>query len=230
MVSLFPMKLQIGSINQIKKVMNTGLYYSLRDIIWAKINNPETEHESQSHGIQISNNETALYVQNLLKDEIKTEDERSKIIDGKLQGLLSLISIGMAVLSIVLGFLVKDFDVKKIDGVKFWITVTELLFTFYIAVQILRALISIIKGLRTYQYYSFKESDLIPLKNERRQAFQQRIISDMVEILKGNKAVNNLKADELNLAHVAIRNSVWAVFLMILSLILIISLELFFLR
>lgn len=229
LVFLFPKKLLIGSINQIKNVMNTDLYNSLRDIIWARIENLQAAQESQSHPIQISNNETALYVQSLLKEEIKTEDDRSKIIDGKLQGLLSLISIGMAILSIVVGFLIKDFDVKKIDGVQFWITIVELLFTFYIALQILRALVSIIKGLRTHHYQSFKESDLIPLKNERRQVFQQRITSDMMTILKENKIVNNLKADELNLAHVAIRNCVWAVFLMILLIISLISSQLFFL-
>lgn len=212
------MKLRLGLVKETKQtVLKLKVFNFLADKIWARTQSLQMQNKNFT--VSYLNKETAEITLNLLKDEVGNEDERSKVIDTKLQGILSLISIGIGFISIVIGFLLKDFDVTKLNNTSLLTVFIVFIFAFYISLQILRCLVAVLNGLKTRGYSYLENSDLISAKDEKKETFQLRLTKNLLKILRDNQETTDRKADQLNIAHAAIGNSLWASMLLALYLI-----------
>lgn len=147
----------------------------------------------------------------ILKDELKVEDDRSKVIEGKLQGVLSLVPLAMTIVFAGVTLLTSD----KFKTISRTVAVVEVIGAFYIALQILRALIAVINGLSGRGYYYFRIEDTIPKEGETKEIYLNRTCKEIFEMIRSNREVTNEKMNQLSLSHTAIRNAVWGLFIVI---------------
>jgi len=154
---------------------------------------------------------------NLLKDELKSEDDRAKIIESKLLSISSLIPIAMTVTVAIVTFLtggrVSQFNLPSILIVG--------LVGAYIALQFLRAAFAAINGLGRRSYSHLEVKEIAPKPNENKVAYLQRICAQMVRILAFNREVINNKVNQLALGHEAIKNAVWGLLFLLLIVLVI---------
>lgn len=147
----------------------------------------------------------------LLKDELKVEEDRSKVVEAKLQGILSLVPLAMTIVFAVVTYLIGG----KTGGVSAKILKVEIVGAFYLALQILRALLAVISGLSSRNYAYLQIEDVIPKQGETKEAYLNRTCKDVFDIICLNREVTNGKLNQLNLGHTAIRNAVWGLFTVI---------------
>lgn len=153
----------------------------------------------------------------LLKDELKSEDDRAKIVESKLLSISSLIPIAMTVTVALVTFLtsgrVSEFTLFSILSVG--------AVGAYVALQFLRASLAAIRGLGRKSYEHMKVEEIAPEPGEKKEAYLQRICALMTRTITFNREVNNEKVGQLALGHEAMRNAVRGLLLLLLVILVI---------
>lgn len=207
-----------------------GAFYWLRDWIWPmlepSVRAADTEPGAGWPETVPSTVEALEASYSLLKDELKAEDDRSKVVEAKLQGTLSFVPLAMTVVFAAVTFSVG----RKAGEASSRVIIAEVAGAFYIALQILRALLAVINGLSSRDYNYLRVEDLIPKQGEARETYLNRTCKEIFEIIRLNREVTNEKLSQLNLGHAAIRNAVWGLFLAIGAILTFTLLEMYSLR
>ncbi|HEX8459359.1 MAG TPA: hypothetical protein VF656_18850 [Pyrinomonadaceae bacterium] len=193
----------------------------LLDLVWPTlVGQPRTEEivAFEWPDNKPANDETLEAAYNLLKDEMKSEDDRAKIIESKLLSLSSLIPVTMTVTVAIVTFLtggrVSKFTLPSI------LTVGAI--GAYISLQFLRAALAAVSGLGRKSYKHIQVEEIAPKGDEKKGAYLQRMCSQMVQILAFNREVINKKVDQLALGHEAVKNSVWGLLFLLLVILVIV--------
>lgn len=201
-------------IHKAKKLREFG--YEIRDWFWptvvlhaSPLLNTATKVEWPEKNPSTTDTLEASYA--LLKDELKAEDDRSKIVESKLQGILSLVPLAMTIVFAVVTFFISG----KVVSTSLKIVVTEFAGVFYIALQILRALLAVVSGLSSRSYTHLHIDDAIPKEKEDKESYLNRICKEIFDIIRSNREVTDGKVSQLKLGHRAIRNAVWGLFIVI---------------
>lgn len=196
--------------------------HRLRDWVWPTLVAPPKKDDVDA--FEWPNDKTADVgtleaAYNLLKDELKSEDDRAKIIESKLLSISSLIPIAMTVTVAMVTFLtggrVSQFTLPSILIVGF--------VGAYIALQFLRASLAAIKGLGRRSYSHIEAKEIAPKPKEKKEAYLQRTCAQMVQILAFNREVINKKVDHLALGHEAIKNAVWGLLFLLLIVLVVVA-------
>ncbi len=158
---------------------------------------------------------------NLLKDELKSEDDRAKIIESKLLSISSLVPVAMTVTVAMVTFLTSG-RVGEFTRTSILIVGTV---GAYVALQFLRASLAAINGLGRRSYVHIETEEIAPKPEEKKAAYLQRICGLMAQVLAFNREVINKKVDQLALGHEAIKNAVRGLLVLLLVVLLIVVLD-----
>lgn len=207
-------------IHKAKNLREFG--YEIRDWFWPTavlhanpVSNTATKVEWPEKNPSTTEALEASYA--LLKDELKAEDDRSKIVESKLQGILSLVPLAMTIVFAIVTFFISG----KVASTSPKIIVTEFAGVFYIALQILRALLAVVSGLSSRSYTHLHIDDFIPKEKEDKETYLNRICKEIFDIIRSNREVTDGKVTQLKLGHRAIRNAVWGLFIVIGAILII---------
>lgn len=194
----------------------------LRDRVWPSLDAPPKKADVPAFEWPIARPvavDTLEAAYNLLKDELKSEDDRAKIIESKLLSIASLIPIAMTVTVAMITFLtggrVSQFTFRSILIVG--------AVGAYIALQFLRASLAAITGLGRRSYGHIEVKEIVPKPKEKKEEFLQRTCAQMAEILVFNREVVNKKVDQLALGHEAIKNAVWGLLILLFVMLMVVA-------
>jgi ABC-type multidrug transport system fused ATPase/permease subunit len=162
--------------------------------------------------------ETLEAAYNLLKDELKSEDDRAKIIESKLLSISSLIPIAMTVTVAMVTFLTSG----RVSQFTFRSILIIGVVGAYIALQFLRASLAAITGLGRRSYGHIEVKEIAPKPKEKKEEYLQRTCAQMAEILVFNREAVNKKVDQLALGHDAIKNAVWGLLILLFVILVIV--------
>ena len=152
-----------------------------------------------------------------LKDEFKMEFERVRLVDSKLQSISSLSPIAITVLVATVVFLtggrVGEFTRGSVLIVECG--------GFYVALQLVRALLAATEGLGRTSYDLAALTDIPPTQGETKENYIRRVCEDLTDSLSKNREATNRKVDQLALGHEALKNAIFGLLGVILALIFI---------
>jgi hypothetical protein len=196
----------------------------LIDLIWPALVSPPKKDDGDAFkwpDDRAADDGTLEAAYNLLKDELKSEDDRAKVIESKLLSISSLVPVAMTVTVAMVTFLT--------SGRAGEFTRTSILIVgavgAYVALQFLRASLAAINGLGRRSYVHIETEELAPKSKEKKAAYLQRICGQMTQVLAFNREVINTKVDQLALGHEAIRNAVRGLLVLLLVILLIVALD-----
>lgn len=195
-------------------------FYWLRDRVWTTLEYPTSKKSvavtewSDSLAGDVAVIEAAY---NLLKDELKTEDDRMRIVETKLLSIASFAPIAMTITVAIVTFLtggkVREFTRPSILIVGFG--------GGYVALQFLRAVLAAINGLERRSYSRILLTSIVPGPREEKEAYLKRACKEMIRVITENKEVINEKVSQLALGHTAIKNAVWGLLLVLITILII---------
>lgn len=152
-----------------------------------------------------------------LKDQVKAEEDRGKIVEGKLQSVLPLSSTVITLLLALITFLTSG---KAGQYTKSSILLVTLGCA-YVATQFLVAFFRAIRGLARQSYDRADVDDIAPQPSDNKDTYIRRAFSRLAEILQHNTETNNDKVTQLACAHEALKNGVVGLLIVIIILLFI---------
>lgn len=196
------------------------IWYWLRDRVYpAPEGNPQ---KTEALPPQSLAGEALEFAYDWLKDEVKAEDERSKIVDGKLQNILPLSSIVITLVLALITFLTSGRASQFTRSSVLVVTVGGA----YVALQFLCAFSWAIRGLSRKSYERATLTDITPQTNDPKTILTWRAIQKIFSQLQHNKEVTNHKVTQLACGHTAIKNGVWGLVLVIIIVCSIVAFRL----
>ena len=187
----------------------------LRDRIIPSIEGENSERTLTNHAVKeiISQEILDAAIFNL-KDEIEQENDRSKTADTRLNAILGQSPIIITIVVAIVTFLLSD---KRNSFTTTSISVV-LVAAFYIIVQYLLAVLFSIRGLKSRAYRRNRPADLLPNGDEDILDYLKRCFQSLSDILETNQETNNGKLDQMNLAHEALLNAIFGLFILFVAL------------
>ena len=157
----------------------------------------------------------------------QTED-RSNTVDSKLASLLSFVSVLTAAVvgSLVAATTLGEAQVRALSqpgiGTVLAFSVLVVLLVYFI-VQIMRSLYATVGGLRRKGYRQLSRADFAPSDGESRDAYKARLVNLQLNCMVQNEWVVGRKVDEMEIAYIAVRNSLHAaIVIIVVSLVFVV--------
>lgn len=187
-------------------------YDHITDWIWprlTKVRNPTPDEEFQ---LDLAGNIDLADITPMVSLRLSQVEDRDKAVDTKLIALLTLLSVlSVAVAAILTA--VATFD--RVDEANTVFALSVALSVFYAVVQIVRALWSTINGLTRRGYLRLHPRQIIPRIHETNVTYRVRLLDHQIKEIYENESVINEKVSQMALAHTALRNALFAAFLII---------------
>lgn len=161
--------------------------------------------------------ETLEVAYEALKDELKTDEERAKTVDTRLLSVSSLAPVSMTIIVAIITFLTGG---RTQEFTRASVLVIGLL-GFYVAFQFLVALLAAVNGLSRRSFSHIKFKDIVPRPREGKEAYLQRACSELAEVISHNRETVNGKVSQLALSHEAVKNAVWGLLLILITVLVI---------
>jgi hypothetical protein len=182
------------------------LWDFLVDLIWPRATGPSPGSSCEPawpHSVAIRI-EALESCHEALKDEHQAETDRIRTVETKLLGISGLAPLAMAVI-------VGSFTVLTNRSLQAFTRGSVLLVGFvggYICLELLRAILAALAGLKRRRFVAFTLKDLYPVPNETKAGYLTRNCSELAEIIRRNRAEIDAKVTWLDIGHTAIRNAV----------------------
>lgn len=183
------------------------ILYQLLDLVWPTLR-PPTERQSLSQpkwdGIGRNSSEVIEAAFDVLKAELKNQDDEVRLIESKLQSMSSLTPVVSTILVAIVAFLtggrVQQFTEASV--------LTMVIGACYVVLQLLRALLAAVGGLRRRTFFSVSVTDIPPTPDQTKTDYLLHFCKDLSAVASNNRGVIDSKVDQLELGHVAVRNAV----------------------
>lgn len=150
-----------------------------------------------------------------LKEEHRAEIDRIRTVETKLLGISGLAPVAMAVI-------VAAFTVLANRSLQAFTRISVLLVGIvggYISLELLRAILAAIAGLKRRSFVGLSLKDVYPLPNESKESYLKRSCGELAEIIRRNRAEIDAKVTWLDVAHTAIRNAVVGLLILVMVII-----------
>jgi hypothetical protein len=186
----------------------------LVDLIWPRASGPSPVSSCEPawpHSLAIKI-ETLESCYEALKEEHQAETDRIRTVETKLLGISGLAPLAMAVI-------VASFTVLTNRSLQAFTRISVLLVGIvggYICLQLLRAILAALAGLKRRRFVAFTLKDLYPLPNETKAGYLTRSCSDLAEVIRRNRAEIDAKVTWLDIGHTAIRNAVIGLLMLVI--------------
>lgn len=141
---------------------------------------------------------------------IDAERERRSSAEARLTTVLGMVSIAA---SVAFGALTAVFG-KGFQGVNTFEAIAGAGMMVYAVLQLVNALLASLRGLRRRGYLQSQPSELLPKPGETANAHLRRQMALMVHARAQHAELNSRKIDAMDVAHTALRNFVYAVFIL----------------
>jgi hypothetical protein len=198
------------------------LFYWLRDRVWAtvvarpKAGGPPAFEWPNNTRVETEAVEASY---NALKEELKAEDDRFKIVETKLLSVSTFVPVAMTITVAIVTFLTSG-RVSQFTRTSILIVGTA---GGYAALQFLRAALAAVNGLGRRSFAHMEIKDIAPRPNEKKEQYLQRACAQMVSILCINREGINKKVSQLALAHESIKNALWGLLVVLLATLVIVA-------
>jgi hypothetical protein len=159
--------------------------------------------------------ETLEAAYDALKEELRSQEDRAKTVETRLLSVSSLAPVSMTIMVAVVTFLTSD-RAREFT----WGSVLAVgLAGSYVAFQFLLALLAAVNGLgrRSFSHLSIK--DIVPQPDETKDAYLRRACAELTEVILYNRASVDDKVSRLALAHEAVKNAVWGLLLVLITIL-----------
>jgi hypothetical protein len=186
----------------------------LVDLIWPRATGPSPASSSEPawpHSLAIKI-ETLESCHKALKEEHQAETDRIRTVETKLLGISGLAPLAMAVI-------VASFTVLTNRSLQAFTRVSVLwvgIVGGYICLELLRAILAALAGLKRRRFVAFTLKDLYPLPNESKAGYLTRNCSELAEVIRRNRAEIDAKVTWLDIGHTAIRNAVIGLLILVI--------------
>ena len=188
------------------------------DWLWPHLTGPPEACPSEETYFSKEHHSLLEDVDRVLPSRLSQTEERVRIVEAKLLGMLALTSVLSAA---VTASLVGAFTLGPTEGKTETILAScAVLLIFYVAIQLLRSLWATVAGLIRRSYRQLSPVDLAPQAGEDSQSYRLRLLNLQINIMQWNEWVVNQKVSEMAVAHVALRNALAATFFIILLALL----------
>ena len=97
---------------------------------------------------------------------------------------------------------------------------------FYVTMQILRSLWATVAGLKRRSYKQLCPIDIVPQDDESSETYRIRLLNLQVNHMWWNEWVVNDKVSDMEVAHIALRNALTVVFLLVVLALVIAAVQL----
>jgi hypothetical protein len=164
-----------------------------------------------------SHSETLEVVYEALKEEHQAEADRIRTVETKLLGISGLSPLAMAVV-------VGAFTVLTNGNLRSFTRSSVLVVGVvegYVTLQLLRAILSAIAGLKRRSFYTSSLADLYPVPNEDKASYLSRMCKELASIIRGNRSEIDAKVTWLDVAHTAIRNAVIGLLILVVVIMVL---------
>jgi hypothetical protein len=187
------------------------------DIIWARAprRSPAPPLEPAWPDSLAFKAETLDAAYESLKQEHQAETDRIRTVETKLLGISGLAPVAMAVI-------VAAFTVLANRSLQAFTRISVLLVGIvggYISLQLLRAILAAIAGLKRRSFVGLSLKDIYPLPNEIKDSYIRRSCGELAEVIRRNRAEIDAKVTWLDVAHTAIRNAVVGLLILVMVII-----------
>jgi len=201
-------------VNRMKRAMDF-----LVDLVWARPNGPISSSPTEPIWPESlkTRADTLESAYQLLKEEHAGEIDRVRTVETKLLGISGLSPVAMAVI-------VAGFTALTNRSIQAFTRISVLLVGIlagYVSLQFLRAILAAITGLKRRSFYAVSLKDLYPRPDEEKQSYLTRNCSELAEVIRENRAEIDFKVTWLDVAHIAIRNAVIGLLLLLLTIIVL---------
>jgi hypothetical protein len=151
-----------------------------------------------------------------LKDELNAQEDRAKTVETRLLSVSSLAPVSMTILVAVITFLTSD-RAREFT----WGSVLAVgLVGSYVAFQFLIALLAAVNGLGRRPFNRLAIKDIVPQPDEGKDAYLKRACDELTEAILKNMGAVDDKVSQLALAHEAVKNAVWGLLLVLITILL----------
>jgi hypothetical protein len=161
--------------------------------------------------------ETLVAAYDALRDELKAQEERAKTVETRLLSISSLAPVSMTIIVTVITFLTGD---RAGKFTKASVLVVGLMGS-YVAFQFLLALLAAVNGLGRRSFTHVAIKDVVPQRDETKDAYLRRACAELMEVILHNRVVVDEKVSQLALGHEAIKNAVWGLLLILITILAI---------
>ena len=136
-------------------------------------------------------------------------EERETSIDRKLLSLFSLSSVASSVMiAVLIG--AATITVSDATTAPQYLVIPAMGLVAYIALQMLITVRKTVKGLEARAYRGATPESVIPKKDEDKAKYVARQLNEIMNTTRQNDWMTNRKLDDMNIAHTALANAVWA--------------------
>ena len=188
------------------------------DWLWPHLTGEPEACPSEETYFSVEHHDLLEEIDRVLLSPLTQVEERVRIVEAKLLGMLALTSVLSAA---VTASLVAAFTLGKTEGkAESALASCAVLLIFYVAVQLLRSLWATVAGLINRPYKQLSPADLVPQAEEESQSYRIRLLNLQLNIMQRNEWVVNQKVSEMAVAHTALRNALAATFLIIILALL----------
>ena len=161
--------------------------------------------------------ETLEVAYDALKDELRAQEERAKTVETRLLSISSLAPVSMTIIVAAVTFLTGG---RAGEFTRASVMAVGLLGS-YVALQFLAALLAAVSGLARRSFYHLDLKDIVPRPGEDKDAYLRRACAEMAEAVRHNRAVVDEKVSRLALGHEAVKNAVWGLLLLLVTVLVI---------
>lgn len=199
--------------------MTNRFISTIADLMWPSLDGDPNQHENQENE-KLAKETQAISeaVANLPSDEdelkgylaaseklLESESSRKGGIEARLLNAAGLVSIAGTVVVGALFSLASE----KLTLSTPWGRTVLTFGCLYLALQLVAALHSAVKGLQAAGYLEDQPHELLPRYGLKRTVYFRERIERLLARVAEHRRVNNGKLDQLNIAHCAMRNFLW---------------------
>lgn len=194
------------------------LFEAISDLVWPRLTGEPPTPPPYTPLFDARHHDLLDEINQELSSRLRQVEERIRVVESKLLGLLTLTSVlSVAVTAILAAAVTVGPTERPVDAVSAWCAVA---LVFYIAVQLLRSLWTTVDGLMRRSYRQLSPADLTPDEEENTHTYRIRLLNAQVHNMQWNDWVIDQKVSAMAVAHVALRNALTATFpLIIVALI-----------
>ena len=153
-----------------------------------------------------------LTVDRILTSSLAQVEERRQNVESKLMSLFTLTSVLSAVVIAGLAAFSMLGAVKEASRIFVW---GAMLLVFYVVLHLLCLLWATASGLKRKSYKQLSPADIVPQDGETPNAYQVRLLNLQANSLRWNEWVTNQKVSEMAVAHIALKNVLTAISILI---------------
>ena len=151
-------------------------------------------------------------VDRILTSSLAQVEERRQNVESKLMSLFTLTSVLSAVVIAGLAAFSMLGAVKEASRILVW---GAMLLVFYVVLHLLCLLWATASGLKRKSYKQLSPADIVPQDGETPNAYQVRLLNLQANSLRWNEWVTNQKVSEMAVAHIALKNVLTAISILI---------------